>query len=219
MDREVLKQVRKSMRRLQQAIAAENVQDLEWLLGSTADVDYKYNGKTASELAFQTGNVNVMDKVFRTGCDLNKIIDDEGNTFLTKAICDGSSDDVLTSLLHNGADPDLPNNSDLTPLHLAASFGRLSAIKILVQRASYLNRCDSSGQTALFKCSSKGHHEIVKLLIETGADIEWTDNERRTPLFAAVETNHFNIVKILIEAGIFIKIYICYELWTFWHPC
>lgn len=206
MDREVLKHVRKSVRRLQQAIAAENVQDLDWLLESTADVDYKYNGKTASELAFQTGNVEVMDKVFRTGCDLNKIIDDQGNTFLTKAICDGASDDVLSSLLQNGADPDLPNNSDLTPLHLAASFGRLNAIKILVQRASYVNRCDSSGQTALFKCSSKGHLDIVKLLIEIGADIEWTDNERQTPLFVAVEANHFNIVKIFVEAGISMNI-------------
>ncbi|ESN99577.1 hypothetical protein HELRODRAFT_84287 [Helobdella robusta] len=172
------------------------------ILSEYFDVDYVCNSKLSSELAMETNDRAICEAVFKTGCDLNKHLNNAtGDTLLIKAVSENHSPEMIELLLKYGADPDLGNDLNETAIHKASSLGLLEILRILVKHCHYLNRCDTKGQTALFKAVANGFCDVVKILVKAGTDLEWTDAEKRTPLICAVESNQVEVVKVLLEAG------------------
>lgn len=56
-----------------------------------------------------------------------------------------------------------------TPLHVAAAWGDLSAIKLLVHAGADLDARGDIGYTPLHEAAEQGHSDAVALLIELGA--------------------------------------------------
>jgi len=108
---------------------------------------------------------------------------------------------LMRLLLELGADPMLPNSSNLTPLMAAAGLGTtepleeageeseaIEAVTMLLDLHADPNAVDDNGDTAMHGATYNMYPRVVKLLAERGADPKvWSkpDKAGRTPLFIA----------------------------------
>jgi ankyrin repeat protein len=67
-----------------------------------------------------------------------------------------------------------------TPLHVAASWGDLDAIKLLVDAGADLSARGDLGYTPLHEAAEQGHANAVALLIKLGARINMTQDQGLT---------------------------------------
>jgi ankyrin repeat protein len=70
----------------------------------------------------------------------------------------------------------------VAPLLLAAKFGRVEAVKWLLEREEVRGEIDAqdwaNGWTALHWAGKGGHYEVMRILVRAGADREVLDNDR-----------------------------------------
>lgn len=90
---------------------------------------------------------------------------------------------------------------DITGLQVAASFGLMSTVEILVAAGSDLEARDTAGMSCLHHGAAQGRHETVKMLLDKGADIEGRDGLGMTPLHWAASEGHVTTTRLLIQMG------------------
>ncbi|MHB9147950.1 MAG: ankyrin repeat domain-containing protein [Candidatus Amoebophilus sp.] len=101
-------------------------------------------------------------------------------------------------------EPDEDNN---TPLHIAASGGRLDEVKALIDKGADVNIVGKYGNTPLHLATLENQVEVAKLLIESGADINAKNRGQGrysiccTPLLLAARKGRLEIAKLLLEKG------------------
>ena len=82
--------------------------------------------------------------------------------------------------LAGGANPDLKDVLDWTPLYYAATRGSPGIAGLLLSTTelagAYPNIEDLAGRTALHQAADNGHEEVVQLLLESGARIGKKDD-------------------------------------------
>ncbi|XP_052183848.1 ankyrin repeat-containing protein ITN1-like [Diospyros lotus] len=88
-----------------------------------------------------------------------------------------------------------------TPLHVAASKGRLEFVRKLLEKEEELaGVLDERRQSALHRAAAKGYHEIVDVLVGYDADMCLNlDGDGRNPLHLAAMKGHVSILRVLFE--------------------
>ena len=86
-------------------------------------------------------------------------------------------------------------------VHLAAYFGLMEAMVVLLKNGHDLDSKDNDGLTPLSWAARKGQEAMVKLLLEKSAELESTDNNGRTPISWATYFGVEAVVKLLLEKG------------------
>ena len=90
----------------------------------------------------------------------------------------------------------------LTPLHLAAISGNLTALSVLVTNTpALLDALDNAGHSALHWAVVCGQAGCVRLLCERGAQAGLADTEGGTPLHYAAMADNILVLETLLEAG------------------
>jgi uncharacterized protein len=94
-----------------------------------------------------------------------------------------------------------------TPLHLAAFFGRVPVVELLLSRGAPVNEV-SRNPSALRPLHSAVAHrqpqvalEISRALVAAGADVNVTQQGGWAPLHAAALHGNLPLVRLLLEAG------------------
>lgn len=105
---------------------------------------------------------------------------------------------LLEKLLEN-TDIDTVNSSSQSLLHVAAEYGHLSIIELLIRKGARLDLQDNKGHTALHRAASKGHPEIVRALVRAGAPIYTLDRQGKTTVHLAAGNERLNTVKVLVK--------------------
>jgi ankyrin repeat protein len=121
---------------------------------------------------------------------------------LLKAIGKGASIEIIKEIAH--LNPILNHryeNNQLTPLMLAAKYGREDLIEFLIAEGCSVNRVDKTGRTALSLASNHGHYDVVSLLLSSGADINHQDNAGATPLMICSQSGRIRLVELFLKSG------------------
>ena len=126
---------------------------------------------------------------------------ENGGTALYQAARNGYSD-IVAYLLNKGADPNIANNSNVTPLIAAASNGHEEVVKLLVEKGADPNIIDSYGDSSHLAAAQRDHWEIVKLLIAKGANIHQQTKQKENLLHIAAKNDKKEVMKYLLEIGV-----------------
>jgi len=93
---------------------------------------------------------------------------------------------IMDTLLSKHTKFTFHDETQQTPLHLAAQYGMFAHVEALARRvASGLNERDDQGRTALHNAVINGHRKVCFTLLKLGADAGCTDNDGWTPLMWA----------------------------------
>ncbi len=91
-----------------------------------------------------------------------------GNTALDAAVAANSAE-VVRILLAAGADPNVRDSADYTPLHKAAAHGNVEIVRMLLEHRADPGATRKGGGTALQDAREKGHGDVADLLRASGA--------------------------------------------------
>lgn len=76
----------------------------------------------------------------------------------------------MKALLEELTDPTMRNNKFETPLDLAALYGRLEVVKLLLGAHPNLLSCSTRKHTPLHLAARNGHKAVVQVLLDAGMD-------------------------------------------------
>ncbi|KAM7411599.1 hypothetical protein PAMA_021539 [Pampus argenteus] len=97
------------------------------------------------------------------------------------------------------------NNKFETPLDLAALYGRLEVVKLLLCAHPNLLSCNTKKHTPLHLASRNGHLSVVEVLLDAGMDINY-ETEKGSALHEAALFGKTDVVQRLLSAGIDVNI-------------
>ncbi|KAJ5281824.1 hypothetical protein N7478_007196 [Penicillium angulare] len=90
--------------------------------------------------------------------------------------------------------------SGFSAIHLAAHFGKLSIIHLLLSVCPEdVDLLNHEGQTPLHIAASEGHIELIPELLRAGSNALMQDAEGRTALHLAVLKGHSDVVRLLLD--------------------
>eukprot|EP00028_Trichosphaerium_sp_Am-I-7-wt_P013249 CAMPEP_0168511828 /NCGR_PEP_ID=MMETSP0405-20121227/2395_1 /TAXON_ID=498012 /ORGANISM="Trichosphaerium sp, Strain Am-I-7 wt" /LENGTH=327 /DNA_ID=CAMNT_0008530135 /DNA_START=272 /DNA_END=1255 /DNA_ORIENTATION=+ len=107
----------------------------------------------------------------------------------------------ITTLIEQGANPNLKDFTGRTPLYLATQLAFTDVVKYLVENSADPNQADLDGVTPLHAAAALGNMKCIEILIRNGAWIDARDNQGETPLFFALREGQHEVVKALISCG------------------
>ena len=108
--------------------------------------------------------------------------------------------EIVKILLEKGADPMIPSNSLLTPLHSAARKGFLDICGLLLKDSRVEPTVGLGVQPFHLACMS-GNRELCELFLRNGADVTSNSRSKYTPLHVASFQGHEEVCHLLIETG------------------
>nr|WP_255565508.1 ankyrin repeat domain-containing protein [Wolbachia endosymbiont of Cylisticus convexus] len=130
--------------------------------------------------------------------------DNSGSTLLHHAAF--GNDPKLIKLLLNELrfDIDIINKEGNTPLHVAARYGRLDAVKGLLTRGANIDARNNVNNTPLHIAARYGQLDVVKELLDKKAKIYTGNKAGNAPLHVAARYGQLDVVKELLtrEANI-----------------
>jgi ankyrin repeat protein len=90
-----------------------------------------------------------------------------------------------------------------TPLHLAAHFGQLAIVDLLLARGADVDSRSQNGlgNTPLHAALAGGHRATAQRLVEHRADVNAVEEGGYTPLHQAADLGDTEMVRILLERG------------------
>ena len=131
---------------------------------------------------------------------------------------------IVRLLLQHGANANARENNHSIALHLAAQYGRVEVLHVLLEHVAipgavdddskaallgYVNAQDEDGNTPLHFASEgfyqKGRNislsfsNVARLLLEYGADVNAQGTNQSTPLHVAAQCGTIEVVRVLLE--------------------
>ncbi len=95
------------------------------------------------------------------------------------------------------------NTDGFTALGLAAYFGHLESLKLLLVKGADPNVLSNNGLNVapLHSALSGGHKEMARILVEAGADVNLAGGEGYTPLHYTASAGDIETTRFLLERG------------------
>ncbi|KAH7037056.1 ankyrin repeat-containing domain protein [Microdochium trichocladiopsis] len=159
---------------------------------------FRYPLRVAVELE----DVSMLQALVDHGLDVNKPIAGGTKTALHFAARLGTMP-VVELLLARGAQADVYDSQDMTPLHEASARGNTEVVRKLLDQGRADVNCGREGLrlTPLAQAVLFGRVETAKLLLQRGADVRARQPNGYTLLHSAAGWGHVEAVALLLEYG------------------
>ncbi|KAL2399710.1 Ankyrin-1 [Exophiala dermatitidis] len=186
---------------LHEAVIRGHEDAAKLLLDHGADVLVtNYRQCTPLFLAVSYGRTSMVELLLRYGRPQLDVNGPKGFTALHKAVEHGNEDVVIT-LLQNGALVGAHDNHGMTALHHAAFRGNLSIAKHLVLAGAFVHVTDREGLCPLDYAATGGYTELAKYLLENGGSLSNKGRTAWTPLHRAARGGHTETVAFFLDRG------------------
>ncbi|XP_056423996.1 ankyrin repeat and SOCS box protein 3 isoform X2 [Hyla sarda] len=108
--------------------------------------------------------------------------------------------DLIQLLLENGVDKECRDDFGITPLFIAAQYGKYESLRLLSSHGADVNCQAKDKATPLFIAAQEGHEKCAELLLSTGADpnLYCNDDGWQLPIHAAAQMGRSKILEMLI---------------------
>ncbi|EEQ35315.1 pfs [Microsporum canis CBS 113480] len=158
-------------------------------------------GISALCLAAIYGHLGTVKYLLKKGAKPEGMIKLGQRTPLLLAAAEGGKDseEIIESLLENGANVNAMDGFKQTALHFVARNGFHTSAKALLKQRAMPSPAASDGSTPLSWAASNGHEDIVKLLLKYNVDPNCRDNAGRTPLSWAAGNGHQPVARLLLD--------------------
>ncbi|XP_005100995.1 ankyrin repeat domain-containing protein 17 [Aplysia californica] len=150
--------------------------------------------------AVKSGSVEVAKLLITWGCQINALGGVEGHSALHLAAVNGYLE-LCEMLVQAGANVNVKNEKEDTPLIVASVFGHLPVVKHLLNCHASINCRGYHECSALHEATEHGHYELCSYLIAAKAGLEDEDTFGNTPLICAAEKGHVNLVLLYLAQG------------------
>ncbi|EAY20115.1 hypothetical protein TVAG_366230 [Trichomonas vaginalis G3] len=107
----------------------------------------------------------------------------------------------IKEVLDLGADINLPDETNQTPLQIAINMKRNDLLLSLIDNGANVNLKNKVGISPIIFAAQKGFIEGVQLLLSKNANVNDCDNLRMTPLHYAVKGGYIDLVHYLLQEG------------------
>ncbi|XP_015982943.1 ankyrin repeat and SOCS box protein 3 isoform X2 [Rousettus aegyptiacus] len=150
-------------------------------------------------LAVENGQIDALRLLLRHGANVNGSHSMCGWNALHQATFQENAE-IIKLLLKKGANKECQDDFGITPLFVAAQYGKLESLSILISSGANVNCQASDKATPLFIAAQEGHTECVELLLSSGADPDLYCNEDnwQLPIHAAAQMGHTKVLDLLI---------------------
>ncbi|KAI3875360.1 hypothetical protein MKW98_000037 [Papaver atlanticum] len=158
-----------------------------------------FGGMSAIHCAAAGGSVNVLKYLIEEIRVEIDVKDEIGETPLSLAAIEGHFA-AVDYLLKMGANPEIPNNSNCSPLHHAARKGHKEIIPLLLSKGINVDVTDELGSPLLY-ATVKGYHDTVKVLLDHGANPNLISLDTVTPLCVSFHLQSCQCAEQLLKGG------------------
>lgn len=86
----------------------------------------------------------------------------------------------LVYLLNRGANPNIADNRDVTPLMRASQLGFFEGVEALITKGARVDTPNETGETPLILAVHRRDNAMIRALMKAGADPDRTDNSGRS---------------------------------------
>ncbi|KAM3930010.1 ankyrin repeat and SOCS box protein 3 isoform 2-T2 [Leptodactylus fuscus] len=109
--------------------------------------------------------------------------------------------DLIQLLLENGVNKESKDDFGITPLFIAAQYGKYESVKLLLSRGADVNCQAKDKATPLFIAAQEGHEKCAELLLSTGADpnLYCNDDAWQLPIHTAAQMGRSKILEMLMK--------------------
>ncbi len=154
-----------------------------------ADINARFDfidGKTLLHEAALRGLSIWVSVLLENGAHVNAV-DQDGDTPLHDAACNGHEDAVDALLAKDGVNVNAADTDGNTPLHVAVRLGHVGVVNALLAKNGVdVNAADSDGNTPLHYAACYGHKDMVNAFLEKkGVKVNAAAKHGDTPLHDA----------------------------------
>lgn len=196
---------------LQIAANNNNLECFQILLDRSANVNTRDNDDcTALHYCATNNQVDLIHRLIDHGAKINaksKITDNDPKfsfyhgTPLLLAI-KFKQTAAIQALLERHANPNIPDNFLLTPLHVSAIAGNGDITRLLIAHNAKVNTgipSSKHGKTSLYIACEVNHPEVIEVLLEHRADVNIGTHHNISPLHISTIKLFFDTMRTLIE--------------------
>jgi ankyrin repeat protein len=171
-----------------------------FLLQAGADVKKRgTRGGTVLHWAIPESNLPQNAKNLRfildAGADIEAKDEEHGFTALMLSLDSPALLSTTALLIQRGADVNVRDKYDDTPLMIAATGGFEPQIELLLKSGARVNDANAIGLTPLLAAVMARKKEAIKILINAGTDIEKKDNSGNSPLTLAMRSDDASLIE------------------------
>ncbi|XP_046582158.1 ankyrin repeat domain-containing protein 17-like [Haliotis rubra] len=159
------------------------------------------NERTAAMIAALRGHRAVFELLVSEGCDLSPVTHNNNN--ILHEACVGGDVGIVNYIVSTDiVDINSRGKYDRTPVMVAAEFGHIDVLELLVREGGDVNLRSDAGNTILHAACLGGYVKVVShVLTTTHVDINAQGIQGRTPLMLAAWKGHQDVFELLVSAG------------------